>query len=62
MSVFCRLIHDDKKKFYNIDPAWSTNSAEKPKGSLFQCYYGVSSDGKVGNYKKITVVINFAAQ
>ena len=27
--------------------AWMTGGQEKASGSLFQCYYNVSSDGKV---------------
>jgi hypothetical protein len=33
--------------------AWMSDTSEKTKGSLFHCYYNMSSDGKVGHFKLI---------
>jgi len=45
-----RLEEEDTLGKKRKHTAWMSNSLEKTKGSLFQCYYNVSSDGKVGFY------------
>ena len=47
-----RLEEEDTMGKKRKHTAWMSNTLEKAKGSLFQCYYNMSSDGKVSFYTR----------